>query len=62
MAVDYSQITRITVSSEYIGKVPEQLIARIKEHNQKDLEAIARGKEERKKWLLKKNKREQKPS
>ena len=63
MSLEYSRITRIAVSSEHEVKIPDQLIARIKEYNQRDYQAIARGKEERKKWLLTKHKRrEQNPS
>jgi hypothetical protein len=52
MSLNYSQFTRITVSSEHEIKIPKELIARIREYNQKDSEAIARGAEERAKRLL----------
>jgi len=59
MSIDYSQSFRIAVPSDHKVKIPEQLIARIERYNQKDFQAIARGKKEREKWLLTKNKRKE---
>ncbi len=39
------------MSSEDEVRIFDQIKARIEEHNQRDYQAIARGKEERDKWL-----------
>lgn len=56
MPLNHSLINRIALSSEHEVTIPGQLIARIEEYNKKDYQAIARGKEERAKWLHSKNK------
>ena len=63
MTLNHPRLKRIIVSSDHEVKIPEQLLARIEEYNQRDFQAIARGKEERTKWLLSKRKgRERTPS
>ena len=63
MSLNYPRLKRIVVSSDHEVKIPEQLLARIEEYNQRDYQAMARGKEERTKWLLAKSKgKEKSPS
>jgi hypothetical protein len=58
----YSTVYQLFMPSDHETEWFDQLQARIEEHNKKDLQAIARAREERVKWLQAKDEDSEQPS